>query len=72
MPSISLFGAAGSYSIILLDFSGIPSFSNPFTMLDGCNAVAFQVGISAITPGAGFNCTYHHLHIMQAGKMQKW
>jgi len=70
-PSVSLFGAAGGLSIIFFGMENIPNPQDPISMINGCSAIAFQAGLSMITPGLGVNCTLMKLRIFQPGAMVK-
>lgn len=70
-PSLSLFGAAGGISVIFFGMDSIPDPHNPISMVNGCNAVAFQAGISLITPGAGVNCTLMNIQIYPNGRITR-
>ena len=71
-PSISLCGVAGGFSVILFGASiGSLSSLTPMTMLANANAVAFQAGISVITPGLSANCTLNQLQIFRSGQITR-
>ena len=71
-PSISLCGVAGGFSIILFGAT-VPSFipTGPAEMLVNVRAVAFQAGLSVITPGISANCTLHQVHVFRSGQITR-
>lgn len=71
-PGLQWCAVGAGISIILFGVSpNVLNWGNPLALFNQTKGVAFQAGLSAITPSVGVGCTVYSLTIMGAGKAQR-